>query len=71
MQREIEATSTGERLGSTRDRSGGGGRNRMNDPEKGRINYGAEGLDKSLILKKRYSQGFEQSLTEAWNSTNS
>ena len=40
----------------------------MNDPEKGRINYGVEGLDKSVIVKNRQSLGFEQSLTEAWKN---
>ena len=40
----------------------------MNDPEKGRRNRGAEGLDKSVIVKKRQSIRFKQSLTEAWNS---
>ena len=39
----------------------------MNYPEKGRRNCGAEGIDKSVIVKKRQSLGFEQSLTEAWN----
>ena len=28
----------------------GGGENEMNDPEKGRRNFGAEGLDKSVIF---------------------
>ena len=36
----------------------------MNDPKKCRINYGAEGLDKSAI-DKRQSLRIEQSLTEA------
>ena len=43
----------------------------MNDPEKGRRNYGTEGLDKSVIVKKRHSLGFKQSLPEAWNSPTS
>ena len=30
----------------------GGGRNRINDPEKARRNCGAEGIDKSVIVKK-------------------
>ena len=47
----------------------GGVRNGMNNPEKGRSNCGAEGLDKSVIVKNQQSLGFEQSLTEAWNST--
>ena len=42
----------------------GVGRNGMNDPKKCRINYGAEGLDKSAI-DKRQSLRIEQSLTEA------
>ena len=29
-----------------------GGRNRINDPEKGRRNCGAEGIDKIVIIKK-------------------
>ena len=43
----------------------------MNNPEKARINCGAEGLDKSVIVKKWQSLGFEQSLTEDWNPTRS
>ena len=43
----------------------------MNDQEKGRRNCGAEGLDKSVIVKKRQSLGFEQSLAEASNPTTS
>ena len=49
----------------------GGGINGMNDPEKGIRNCGAEGLDKSVIVKKRQSLGFEKSLTKAWNSITS
>ena len=49
----------------------GGERNGMNNPEKGRSNFGAEGLDKSVIVKKRKILGFEQSLNEAWNPTTS
>ena len=43
----------------------------MNNPEKGRRNFGEEGLDKSVIVKNRQSLGFEQSMTEAWNPTTS
>ena len=32
----------------------------MNYPEKGRKNCGAEGQDKSVIVKKRQSIGLEQ-----------
>ena len=42
----------------------GGGRNGMNDPENGRRNCGAEGLDKSVIDKQQ-SLRIEQSLTAA------
>ena len=48
-----------------------GGRNRMNDPEKVRRKFGSEGLNKSVIIKKRQSLGFEQSLTDTWNPTTS
>ena len=49
----------------------GGERNGMNNPEKGRSNFGVEGLDKSVIVKKRKILGFGQSLNEAWNPTTS
>ena len=49
----------------------GGVRNGMNDPEKCRRNCGAEGPDKGVIVKKRQSIGFYQSLAEAWNSATS
>ena len=36
----------------------------MNDPENGRRNFGAEGLDKSVVDKQQ-SLKIEQSLTES------
>ena len=39
----------------------------MNNLENGRINYGAEGLNKSVI-NKRQILIIEQSLTEAWKN---
>ena len=43
----------------------------MNDTEKSRRNCGTEGLDKSVIVKKRQSLGLKQSLTEAWKTPTS
>ena len=39
----------------------GGGRNGINNPEKCRRNYGEDGLDKSVIIKKRQRLRLEQS----------
>ena len=65
-----EAESTGEIWSAIGDRSEV--RDKWNErSKKGRINCGAEGIDKSVIEKKRQSLGFEQSLTEAWNPTTS
>ena len=39
----------------------------MNDPENGRIDFGAEGIDKSVI-DKRQSLRIEHSLTDTWKN---
>ena len=64
MQRDIEAASTVEIWMAIGYMSWGGDK-RNERSRKDRRNCGAEGLDKSVIVKKRQILGFKQSLTEA------